>query len=87
MLIAGQSMKPSTRLRRATQAVLAFGSLFLLQAHARILKCAPEQLRKALAMELAQMTDVIVSSRSVLNTSASTITKDACGKCGSKNVL
>jgi hypothetical protein len=49
----------------------------LLQAHARILKCAPEQLRKALAMELAQMIDVIVSSRSVLNTSATTITKDA----------
>jgi len=49
----------------------------LLQAHARILKCAPEQLRKALAMELEHITDVIVSSRSLLNNSASTITKDA----------
>jgi len=49
----------------------------LLQTHAHMLKCAPEQLRKALAMELAQMIDVIVSSRSALNTSASTITKDA----------
>jgi hypothetical protein len=49
----------------------------LLQAHARVLKCAPERLRKALAMELTQMTDVIVSNRSALNTSASTIAKDA----------
>src|SRR5215469_7555767 len=49
----------------------------LLQAHARALKCAPEQLRKTLATELAQMSDVIVSNRTVLNTAASTIAKDA----------
>ena len=51
----------------------------LLQAHARVLKCAPEQFVKALATELAQMTDVIVLSRTALNTTASAITKDAAG--------
>jgi hypothetical protein len=49
----------------------------LLQAHAHILKCAPEHLRKALVMELEHITEVIVSSRSLLNSSANTITKDA----------
>jgi len=51
----------------------------LLQAHARALKCAPEQLRKALATESAQMSDVIVSNRTALNTAASAIAKDAAG--------
>jgi hypothetical protein len=49
----------------------------LLQAHAHVLKCAPERLRKALAIELTQMTDVIVSNRSALRDSASAIAKDA----------
>jgi hypothetical protein len=51
----------------------------LLQAHARALKYAPEQLRKTLATELAQMSDVIVSNRMALNTAASAIAKDAAG--------
>jgi hypothetical protein len=49
----------------------------LLQAHARVLKCAPESLRKVVATELALMTDVIVSNRSALRDSASAIAKDA----------
>ena len=49
----------------------------LLQAHARVLKCAPDRLRKVLASELAQVTDVIISNRSAFEGSASTIAKDA----------
>jgi hypothetical protein len=49
----------------------------LLQAHVHAIKCAPEQLRKTLATELAQMSDVIVSNRMALNTAASAIAKDA----------
>ena len=51
----------------------------LLQAHARALKYAPEQLRKTLATELAQMDEVIVSNRMALSTAASAIAKDAAG--------
>ena len=49
----------------------------LLQAHARVLKCAPERLRKALEMELTPVTDVISSNRLALSTSASAIARDA----------
>jgi len=49
----------------------------LLQAHACVLKCAPERLRKVLATELAHVIHVIVSNRSALEGSASTIAKDA----------
>lgn len=49
----------------------------LLQAHARVLKSAPERFRKAVAMELTQMTDVIISNRSALRNSANAIAKDA----------
>jgi hypothetical protein len=51
----------------------------LLQAHARALKCAPEQFRKTLGTELAQLSEVIVSNRMALNTAASAIAKDAAG--------
>ena len=51
----------------------------LLQAHARAIKCAPEQLRKTLATELGRMSDVIVLNRMALNTAASAIAKDAAG--------
>jgi hypothetical protein len=51
----------------------------LLQAHARVLECAPERFSKALATELARMTDLIVSSRTALNAAASAIAKDAAG--------
>ena len=49
----------------------------LLQSHARVLKSAPEQLRKALAMELTPVTDLITSNRLALSTSASAIARDA----------
>jgi hypothetical protein len=51
----------------------------LLQAHARVLKCAPDRLRKALANDLTQITQVIISNRSALEGSASKIAKDASG--------
>src|SRR6516165_9163513 len=51
----------------------------LLQAHAGALKCAPEQLRKTLATETGQVSDVIVSNRMALNTAACAIAKDAAG--------
>jgi hypothetical protein len=49
----------------------------LLQAHARVLKCAPERLRKALSTELTPITQVIISNRSALEGSARSIAKDA----------
>jgi hypothetical protein len=49
----------------------------LLEAHARALKSAPEWLRKAIAMELTQVSDLIVSHRSAMKDSAAAIAKDA----------
>src|SRR5260370_18188782 len=49
----------------------------LLQAHARALKSSPERLRKVVALEFTQMSDVMVSHRSVVKDSAAGIAKDA----------